>query len=297
MDIRPLSYALGAEVCGIDLRDPLSDAQWSQIHSAWLKHIVLVFPGQRLLPEQQIAFGRRFGSLDDHREDKAYTLPEYPQIYLIGNFKVADGRRSKTANVGRGWHTDHSYTTRPTKLSMLYCRAIPPVGGTTMFSNSYMAYDTLSEKLRSVVDEMEAVHDFGTYFAKQKLFGGFKRDPEKIRAKYPSVVHPLVRIHSETNRKALYINGSMMTNVYGMSEEESEGLLRYLCSHATRPEFTFRHSYKVDDLLFWDNRCSQHNALADYVHDTDNPRCMHRLTVLGERHGRFLEDPTITEKA
>jgi len=296
IDVRPLSHAMGAEVTGVDLSKPLGDSQWHDIHAAWLKHIVLVFPGQKLTPAEQVAFGRRFGDLDDHREDPAYRLPDFPEIYLLGNFLI-DGKLSKTKDVGRGWHTDHSYTNRPTKLSMLYCRAIPPVGGTTMFANTYLGYEALSDKLKGIVDDLEAVHDFSHRFLNpsdgkpnERGFAKMLEMVIRIRDKYPQIAHPLVRTHPETGRKALYLNEIVMTHLVGMSRDESQWLLQYLVKHAVRPEFTYRHTYKVDDLLFWDNRCSLHNALADYVHNPANLRKMHRLTVLGEKFGRVLED-------
>ncbi len=295
--VRPLAYAIGAEITGVDLGRPLSDETWNQIHDAWLKHIVLVFPGQKLTSEQQVAFAARFGPLDDHHEDPDPTtrLPGFPEIYLLGNYK-ADGVAAKTRNFGNAWHTDHSYTTRPTKVSMLYCRSVPPVGGTTAFSNGYLAYETLSDGLRALVDNTEGIHDI----ARNAAEAGFTNpdDPsfsklmgriERLRKKHPPVAHPLVRVHPETGRKALYLNRMMMRSLVGWRHEESEGLVRYLYEHAARPEFTYRHTYKVDDLLFWDNRCSLHNALVDYDHDPKHPRLMNRLSVLGEPHGRVLQ--------
>lgn len=291
MEIRPLAHALGAEIKGIDLSRPISDSQWSDLYAAWLKHIVLVFPGQKLAPEQLIAFASRFGPLDDHHEEpeEEFKLAGFPQIYLIGNFMVR-GKMSKTKDTGRKWHSDHSYTTRPTLISMLYCRQIPPVGGTTAFANMYMAYDTLSDTLKGVLDKLEAVHDFMNFLLKPTLLWKPNiRDTEPIRKKYPAVVHPVVQTHPETGRKSLYINEAQTTRFYGMTEEESRGLLEFLFQHMVRPEFTYRHNYQPDDLVFWDNRCSQHLALADYVHGADSPRLMHRLTVLGETTGRLYE--------
>lgn len=295
LNVRRLSHALGAEITGIDLAKPLRDAQWDEIYAAWLNHIVLVFPGQKLNSEQLIAFARRFGELDDHREDPVYRMPDHPEIYLLGNIPI-DGKPSKTRDAGRGWHTDHSYTDHPTKVSMLYCRAVPPVGGTTLFSNAYMAYDTLSDKLKEVLGNTEAVHDFSHRFlnpSQGKDYGGgalkTAERAARIRARYPKIAHPLVRVHPETQRKALYLNELVMTQFVGWTEEESAGLMQHLFRHAVRYEFIYRHSYKVDDLLFWDNRCSMHNALADYVHNAENPRLMHRLTVLGEQFGRVLD--------
>lgn len=286
---------MGARVTGIDLSQPLTDAQWSEIHAAWLKHILLVFPNQKLTPEQQISFAGRFGPLDDHHEDPTYRLPGYPEIYQIGNFMM-DGKMSKTKDTGRKWHSDHSYTTRPTLVSMLYCRKIPSVGGSTAFSNMYLAYDTLSDKLKSILEDMEAVHDLTNYLRPTLLWKPSVKSTDAIRAKFPAVVQPVIRVHPETGRKALYVNEGQTSRLLGLTEEEGEGLLDFLFRHSVRPEFTYRHFYQVDDLVLWDNRCAQHIALADYVHDSDHPRHMYRLTVLGEPCGRLYE-PEATAKA
>ena len=158
MKVRQVSHAIGAEITEVDLSHPLSDAQWEDIYAAWLKYIVLIFPGQKLTPEQLIAFAGRFGPLDDHREDPASRLDGYPEIFLIGNHMV-NGKLSRTRDTGRLWHSDHSYTTRPTLISMLYCRSLPPTGGTTAFSNMYMAYDTLSDTMKGMLDKLECVHE------------------------------------------------------------------------------------------------------------------------------------------
>lgn len=286
MIIRRLSYAIGAEITGIDLAKPLTDSQWQEIYSAWLEHIVLVFPKQKLDPEQLISFAGRFGPLDDHREDPASTLEGHREIFLIGNH-VVNGKVSRTRDVGRLWHTDHSYTTRPTLISMLYCRALPPVGGTTVFSNMYMAYDMLSPKMKELAENLECVHELSKYISTGTLYWkpDFK-NPDKIRDRYPAVVHPLVRTHPETGKKSLYLSEAQTSRFAGMTEEESRGLLQFLFQHAATPEFTYRHTYSVDDLVFWDNRPSQHLALADFKKDSATPRVMQRLTVLGEKSGR-----------
>ena len=289
MNVRPLSHALGAEVTGVDLANPLSESQWSAIHAAWLRHIVLVFPGQKLSPEQLIAFAGRFGPLDDHSEDPTYRLPGYPQIYRLGNYLV-DGEMSKTKDTGRKWHSDHSYTTRPTLVSMLYCREAPPVGGTTEFANLYMAYDLLSPTMKQLLEKLEAVHDLLHFLTAPYLTWKPKvRNPASIRSRFPSVVQPVVRVHPETGRKSLYVSEGYTREFVGLTPDEGRGLLEFLLQHVVTPEITYRHHYRPDDLVFWDNRCANHIALADYVHDANNLRLMHRLTVLGPSFGRLLE--------
>lgn len=283
--VRRLSYALGGEITGVDLRQPLDKAAASAIRQAWLDHLVAVFPGQDLTPAQLIVFGRLFGALDDHKSVPFYSHPEYPEIYLITN-KPIGGKPSETRDTGREWHTDHSFTTHPTMASMLYCREIPPVGGTTLFTNMYMAYDTLSDGLKALIGGLEAVHDFSHC----STSGLQTRDPAQIahmNKLNPPVAQPVVRSHPETGRKALFVSNMMTTRFVGMTREESAGLLDYLFKHSVREEFTYRHNWKVNDVLMWDNRCTQNLAPYDYSHD--QPRHMHRLTVLGEPCGRLIE--------
>ena len=173
LNVRKLSYALGASITGVDLAERLTDAMLRDIRQAWLEHQVVVFPGQRLAERQQIEFGQRFGRLDDHKSIPFYLHPDHPEIFLITNRKIG-GKPSETRDTGREWHSDHSFTTHPTMATMLYCREIPPVGGTTMFSNMYMAYETLSSGLRDILDKLEAVHSL-TYYFDRKPHG---RDPK-----------------------------------------------------------------------------------------------------------------------
>lgn len=285
--IRPLSHAIGAELSGVDLSRPVDEATRAEIHKAWLQHLVIVFRGQDLTPQRQIAFGRMFGELDDHKAVPFYRHPEHPEIYLITNKKVG-GKESQTKDTGRLWHSDHSFTTQPTTATMLYCREIPPVGGTTMFANMYLAYETLSPGLRALLDKLEAVHSLEHYTSHNPYFS--VRDQAQIAKMHelsPPVAQPVVRTHPETGRKALYVSEGQTERFVGMSREESHGLLQFLFAHSVKPEFTYRHNWNVSDMLMWDNRCTMHLALADYSHE--HSRHMHRLTVLGAPCGRMLE--------
>ncbi|MBI5720828.1 MAG: TauD/TfdA family dioxygenase [Rubrivivax sp.] len=287
IQVRPLSYGIGAEISGVDLGRPVDDATRAAIRQAWLDHLVIVFRGQDLPPPRQIAFGRMFGELDDHKSVPFYRHPEHPEIYLITNKKIG-GKESQTKDTGRLWHSDHSFTTHPTMATMLYCLEIPPVGGTTMVCNMYRAYETLSPALRAVLDKLDAVHSLEHYSAHNPYFTS--RDPEQIRKMNelsPPVAQPVVRVHPETGRKALYISEGQTQRFVGMSQAESAGLLQYLFEHSVKPEFTYRHAWKVNDMLMWDNRCTNHLAVPDYSHQTT--RHMHRLTVLGTPSGRLLE--------
>jgi taurine dioxygenase len=288
MQIRRLSNALGASVGGVDL-NALTQDQVQDIKQAFRDHLVLVFPGQKdLSPGEQIQFAQNFGELDDNKAIPFYRHPEWKEIMLITNRKIG-GKESQTQDTGRLWHSDHSFSTRPDKATMLHCIEVPEVGGTTMFTNMYKAFGTLSAGLQNLLRPMEAVHSVTHYVQKNPFFA--KRDPAQtaeLERLSPPVAQPVVRIHSETGKPALYISEGQTSRFVGMTVAESEGLLEYLFRHSVMPEFTYRHQWSVGDLLMWDNRCTLHLALKDYTHD--QKRHMHRITVLGEPCGRLLQN-------
>jgi taurine dioxygenase len=282
LEVKPLGYALGAEVTGIDLRLPLSPGQRDEINAAWLEHLVLVFPGQDISTDQQIAFSRRFGELDKHDFQPRYTHPDHREILLVTN-KLIGGKPSDTRNTGRNWHTDLTFTPRPAKGALLLCREKPPVGGDTMFGNMYLAYETLTPKMRTFIDDMEAIHDASL------VKGLEQRDPEKVaemKRLNPPVAHRVVQVHPETGRKSL-LAGQRIRGIVGLSDTESAAILAFLNDHAQSPEFVYRHRWSVDDLVMWDNRCTQHIALPDF--DQTKPRLMQRCSLQGEVTGRVLE--------
>lgn len=283
--VTPLGFAAGAEITGIDLREPLSNAQIAEINKAWLEHIVLVFPRQDLTPEQQIAFSRCFGMLDQHESQAPSTLHRDHREILVLSNKVVGGKKSGTYNSGRNWHTDLSYTSRPAKGAILHCKEKPPVGGDTMWSNLYLALETLSPGIRQLIDHAEALHDVTL------VRGIEQRDATvvaEMKARNPPVIHPLVRVHPETGRKSLFVN-QRIRRFIGMSDEESQSLLEMLNTHATSPEFVYRHRWSIGDVVMWDNRCSCHVALGDF--DQTKPRVMFRCSLEGEvESGRFAQD-------
>ncbi len=281
--VRPLGFALGAEVTGVDLRSALSPRDREAIHRAWLEHLVLVFPGQDLEPEELIAFSRQFGELDRHDSTPHYRDPAHPEILLVTN-RPRDGKPSETRNTGRNWHSDLTYTNRPAKGALLLCKEKPPVGGDTMFSNLYLAYETLSPKYRAFLEQLEAIHDVTL------VKGIEKRDPAKVadmKRLNPPIAHPLVRVHPETGRKVLFA-GQRVRGFVGMTEDESAPILAFLNQHAASYEFTYRHRWTVGDIVMWDNRCTQHVALPDF--DQTKTRHMIRCSLLGDLSGRVLQE-------
>jgi len=281
--VTPLAYAAGASVTGVDLRKPLNAEQIKAITKAWHEHLVLVFPGQDLAPQELVTFTSQFGDIERNDNVPYYRHPEYPEVLLVSN-KPVNGKPSQTRNTGRNWHADLTYTDRPAKGSALLCKEKPAVGGDTMFANLYMAYDTLSPVLRSFIEKLEAVHDI-------TLIKGFsRRDPkqvEEMRRLNPPIAHPVVGIHPETGRKMLFIS-ERVRNFVGMTEEESKPLLEFLNRHATSPEFVYRHRWSVNDVVMWDNRATLHVALADF--DQTQSRHMMRCSLLGEPSGYVVQD-------
>jgi taurine dioxygenase len=287
IEVQPVGYALGARVTGVDLSKPLDAGVVEQIKSAWTRHLVLVFPGQQLGPETLIEFTRHFGELDNYDSQPFNRHPGYDEVMLLSN-KPVDGKLPAGAYNGQNWHTDLSYTRRPAKATMVYCIQKPSVGGDTMFANMYAAYESLSPKMRALLDDMEAVNDVSLISA--------RRDPailEAFKRLNPPVVHPAVRIHPESGKPALYINDRVRTFV-GMSDAESKPIIKFLCEHSVQPRFVYRHRWKVRDLVLWDNRCLTHLAVGDY--DPSEIRHMIRTSTMGDYYGRF-ENPEAVEDA
>lgn len=279
LSIRRLSPAGGAEITGVDLKHPLGHDAVRQLHRALGENGILLFRGANLSPEEHIAFSRQFGPLESHVVGD-FNLPGHPEIFVVSNVKDGD-RPSGAVYAGQYWHSDLSYMRQPSMGSLLLCHEMPEIGGDTMWANMYLAYETLSGVMQNFIAQLKAVHDYShaydTYFAHLK-----ERPPltPEQRAKTPPVEQPMVRTHPVTGRRALYVNPGFTTGIVGMPREESQPILDFLFRHATRPEFIYRHKWRVHDMIFWDNRCTMHYALADY--DFSVRRHMHRTTVAGD---------------
>ena len=282
LTIQRLGHACGARVTGVDLSKPVSAADLEAIRQAWLENLVLVFPGQKLDPRSLVAFTRNFGELDDYATQPFNRHPEFNEVFVLTN-KRTNGKPSPTYNSGQNWHTDLSYTLRPAKGTAVYCVEKPSVGGDTMFANMYLAYERLSPKMREFLDGLEAVHDASL------IEGLDKRGPEvanEFRRLNPPVVHPAVRLHAESGRKALYVN-ERVRNFLGLSEAESKPIVKFLCEHSVQPRHTYRHYWTIGDLVMWDNRCLVHLAVGDY--DPAEIRHMIRTSCMGDYYGRYLD--------
>lgn len=280
ISIQKISTAVGAVVEGVDLSDSVPSKVFEALQLAVGEHGVLVFRDQHLTPAQHVGFSRQFGSLETHVISEA-LLDGYPEIYVISNV-VEDGKPKGRPYAGTYWHSDLSYMPVPAMGSMMYALRIPEIGGDTMFANMYLAYETLSSGLQRMLEQLRAVHSFG--HADKRFFsqrGVQARLNDAAKKKTPPVEHPVVRTHPTTGRKALFINPGFTSRFVDMTEEESDPLLQYLFQHITQPAFIYRHRWQVNDLVFWDNRCTIHHAIRDY--GEDSPRHMHRTTISGDK--------------
>jgi taurine dioxygenase len=287
LQLRRLGYGLGAEVSGVDLSS-LDDSACQAIHAAWMEHLVLVFSRQKMTGLQFAAFTERFGQLEvlgSYQGLDEYTDPDCKGLMTVTNRNIRN-EPSRTRAVGRKWHADRSFVPQAPIGTFLYCRELPSVGGDTMFSNQYMAYETLSAGLRRVLDGLWAVHD--VLGRRDSLVQSLS--PEQLALKRrmdPPTAQPVVRLHEVTGKKALYVSEAVTTTILGMTPEESRPLLDHLFRHSVKPEFTYRHHWQVDDVVMWDNRCAMHLALADF--DPDEIRTMLRTSVVGPVSGRLVE--------
>ena len=279
IEVSPIAGAIGAEIGGVDLSQPLDDATFAEVRKAFDEHLIIFFRDQKITPEQHLAFAGRFGEFDIH--PFAAGLPDHPEVLPV--IKETDDHGG---NFGGLWHSDVTFYERPPLGSILYGIDVPEYGGDTLFANQYLAYETLSDGMKEMLDGMTAVHSatrvYGNSGSSVNRFGAGVKSM-KVRTgddADETVEHPIIRLIPETGRKALFVNGSYTIRFSGWTEAESKPLLDYLCAHAARPEFTCRFRWQKGSIAFWDNRCAQHYALNDYH---GQRREMHRVTIVGER--------------
>jgi len=278
LEIRPFDAPCGAEVLGLDLSRPLSDAAFARIHRAHLDHHVLVFRDMRITPEQQIAFSRRFGPLQIHVLHQ-FGLAGYPEILVVSNIKE-NGRPIGLGDAGVYWHSDLSYLPRPSLGSMLHAQELPAEGGDTLFANQHHAWAALPAHLRHAVDGRQAEHWYLCKYAELQKRSPWRPDltPAQVDAVKP-VAQPIVRTHPETGRKALFVSEHFTTRILGVPEDESQALLAELFAFGTRPEFVYRHRWAAHDMVFWDNRSLMHQAGGTPDHMR---RRLNRTTIEGD---------------
>jgi len=272
LDIRPVAGALGAEIGGVDLCQNVSDDTIGEIRQALLDHLVIFFRDQDITPDQHLAFARRFGETMEYPLVKG--LEGYPEIMPVVKFE------NEKLNFGGLWHSDTTYLDVPPMGSILLARELPPFGGDTEFANMYLAYETLSEGMKKLLQPLKGVSVSNLpkvlSTRAERFKTGAKMAPETVL----TATHPVVRTHAETGRKLLYVNGAHTIRFEGMSDEESAPLLEYLFEHQTRSEFTCRLRWEPGSIAFWDNSCTQHNPINDYH---GHKRVMHRITLAGDK--------------
>ncbi|MCB2107473.1 MAG: TauD/TfdA family dioxygenase [Rhodobacteraceae bacterium] len=276
--VRPLSPIAGAEVLGFDGNGPLAESEFAALKNAWHDHCVLVFRDQRFTPDGQENFSARFGALKGHILSQ-YLLPGYDKTLVLSNKKV-NGEPAGLEDAGRYWHSDVSYEDVPPMASLLYALEIPPEGGDTLFANQYAAYENLPGNLKQRIAGLKARHMFN--YGKIQAEAGSSRKPlsAEQQAQLAGAVHPVVRTHPETGRKALYVSPGFTVAIEGLPPDESESLLKELWSYATSGDVIYRHRWQPRDAVLWDNRCLMHHAT---TYPAQYTRHMHRTTIAGTK--------------
>jgi taurine dioxygenase len=275
MQVEKLAEALGAEVRGVDLSQPIAPRLFAQIRAAWLEHMVLRFCGQKLTGPQLLAFSRNFGELDPPGPNPLGRpfLPDHPEMNVISNIREGGVPIGGLGDGEAIWHADMTYVERPPMAAILYAIEIPPAGGDTYWANMVLAYDALPAALKRRVEGLEAVHD-ATYNSAGAMRKGYNEVTDPRTA--PGARHRLVRTHPETGRRSLFLGRRRNSYIVGLELEESERLLDELWRHATQPQFTFRQQWRVGDVMVWDNRCTLHRRDA---FDPSARRLLHRTQI------------------
>ena len=279
IEMRPLAPKVGAEIRGLDLSKPLPDETIALVRKIWLNHVVAVFPEQDVDDDQHIEFSKQLGELELINMS-ALQVDGRPEIFEATNLDADDNimmDENPVLAINRGnqkWHSDSSFKTVPATASMLHAYIVPEEGGETEFANMAAAYDTLDDKTKRRCEGLIAIHDF--YWSRrdinEQVFTQEERDA------IPPVRHPLIRVHPETGRKAIYV-GSHTREIEGWNFEESRALIDSLINHSTGAEFTYQHKWNAGDMVLWDNRSAMHRGMA--FDDQKVKRRLHRTTIAG----------------
>ncbi|AMP14984.1 TauD/TfdA dioxygenase family protein [Collimonas pratensis] len=276
--ITPLSGPLGAEITGLDLNLPLSGLDLARIRMALVKHGLLVFREQRITPEQHIAFSRRFGPLQVHVLNR-FHLAGHPEILIVSNV-IEDGKPIGLVDAGADWHSDLSYMPRPSLGSLLHAQELPAEQGDTSFANMFDAYDTLPADVKQLLEGRRAVHSYVYRYRRLQKLSPWRADlTQKQIDEVPEVEHPVIRVHPESGRKALFVSEGFTSRIVGLPADESAALLRFLHQHTIRAENIYRHQWRAHDMVFWDNRSTVHYAAITPQHLR---RTLYRTTIEGD---------------
>lgn len=270
-EVRPIAGALGAELHGVDLAGDLADSTVAALRQALLDHLVVFFPDQDLPPARFLALAKRFGTPIEYPFVKG--IEGFPEIISVAKLP------HETVNFGGVWHSDTTYLHEPPMATLLVARDVPPLGGDTLFANQYLAFESLSDKLRDVLSGLRGVSSSAKADSSRTREDRIRSDGTAEARKLLVAEHPVVRTHPETGRRALYVNQAHTVSFAGMTEEESAPLLGFLFRHQIHPEFTCRFRWQPGSLAIWDNRCAQHYAMNDYH---GQQRVMQRITLAGD---------------
>jgi taurine dioxygenase len=271
IEVRPLSGTIGAELHGVDLGEDVDEGCVAEIRRLWLEHGVVFFRDQPLTPARFLLFAKRFGDVVEYPFIKG--IEGFPEIIPVVKLE------HEKSNFGGIWHSDTSYLERPPMATMLIAREVPPQGGDTIFANAYLAYETLSDGMKQMLDGLIAINSSAKADVSRTREDRLQHMRRDDASKEYRAAHPVVRTHPETGRKALYVNVAHTLRFKDMTEAESAPILRILVEQQTRPEFTCRFNWRVGSIAFWDNRCVLHNPVNDYH---GYRRVMHRLTLAGD---------------
>lgn len=273
-DIRvvPLTTAIGAEIHGVDLAQPLDAGTGDVIYQALLRHLVIFFRDQEISPERHLAFAQSFGELDAPHPHYAH-VPGFDRIVMFAN----DAKNPPDTD---NWHTDLTFKAEPPFSSILVAREVPETGGDTLWANMYSAYESLPAEVKAQIATLRAIHDMGDF--KNSFVDASNSSARLLEAtrRFGFAIHPLVQTHPVTGRKYLYVNDSFTNHIVGLTARASRRLLNYLLDHIDRAENQVRFKWRRGSVAMWDNRCTQHYAVADYL---PAYRCMNRITVVKDR--------------
>ncbi len=289
-DVRPLAGNIGAEIVGVDLTQPLDDEVVASIRATLLRWKVVFFRDQHLTQEQHIAFGRRFGDVTPAHPTLPAAFPDHPEILLLDNEQFArqekkaptsgtdDGLpRPPSLSIESRWHTDVTFVPNPPMGSILRGVVVPPYGGDTQWTNLAVAYERLSEPIKTMIDSLHAVHQNALPVARGELSPQLQ---QQFQSQDLRAVHPVVRVHPETGERSLFVNPNFTSHVQELSRQESRHLLAMLYEHMTNPEFTCRFRWEPDSIAFWDNRATAHLVPTDVP--KGQRRSMQRITLAGD---------------
>jgi len=275
IEVIPTGAAIGAEISGVNLAQPLDNATFAAIENAYNTRGVIFFRDQGLTPSQQVAFTRRFGEIEFNIFGERWSVAGNPEIVVISNI-TEENRPVGVRRAGENWHSDMCYTARPPRGTMLYAIEIPELLGLTLgdteFASAQAAWEALPDPIRYRIEGRRAVFDFT---GRKRAFPPSQDEIDRN----PPVMHPIVRTHPFTGKKCLYIMRDDCTGIEGLEADEAEALITALADHIVKPAFVYRHQWRPGDLLMWDNCTVQHRAVQDY--DLPQRRLMHRTTMGG----------------